>query len=150
MGSVPMESILNLKYISCVRHIRKINDSGCPGLGISFMIFVFERRRVAVSRVGRATGPGLYFQLRFALRAAPFRGHGLPSPSLSLFLFGARGRGLGRGDHTSCADQHWARAQACKMCPTELCADQSPAVDSVVSTGSQEAERAKGACTLKV
>lgn len=82
MGSVPRESILNLKYISCVRHIRKINDSGFPGLGISFMIFVFERQRVAVSRVGRNTGLGLYFHLPFTLGAAPFRGPILPSPSL--------------------------------------------------------------------
>lgn len=45
MGSVPRESILNLKYISCVRHIRKINDSVCRSLGISFMIFVYERQK---------------------------------------------------------------------------------------------------------
>lgn len=32
MGSVPRESILNLKYISCVRHIRKINDLGALAL----------------------------------------------------------------------------------------------------------------------
>lgn len=63
MGSVPRESILNLNYISCVRHIRKINDSGCPGLGISFKIFVFERQRVAVIRVVRKTGPALHFPL---------------------------------------------------------------------------------------
>lgn len=143
MGSVPRESILNLKYISCVRHIRKINDSGCPRLGISFMIFVYERQKVAESRVGRNAGPGLYFHLPFTLGAAPFRGRGLPSPSLSLSVWSCR-------SHPSPADQQWTGGQACKMCPPELCVDQSPSMVSVVSTGSQEADSTKRACTLKV
>lgn len=86
MGSVPRESILNLKYISCVRHIRKINDSGCRSLGISFMIFVYERQKGAESRGGRNTGPGLYFHLPFTLGAVSLPGHGLPSEPQSLCL----------------------------------------------------------------
>lgn len=140
MGSVPRESILNLKYISCERHIRKINDSGCPSLGISFMIFVYERQKVAESRVGRNAGPELNFHLPFTLGAAPFRRHGLPSPSLSFSVWSCG----------SPADQQWTGDQACKMCPTELCVDQSPSMVSAVSTGSQEADCTKRACTLKV
>lgn len=132
MGSVPRESILNLNYISCVRHIRKINGSGCPGLGISFKIFVFERQRVAISRVVRKAGPGLRFHLPFAL----FRGHGLPSQSLCLSVWTGEQCLFSRSKLGRCG-------QAWQMWPIELCMDQSPPVTSAVSTGSQEAGSAQ-------